>query len=66
MPILKLYSQKQEISKFKKVLAPPKIIDPSFKSNYLQSSTMSNNGPTLNHFEATFLKVKRLMWRYAY
>ena len=66
MPILKLYSQKQEISKFKKVLASPKIIDPSFKSNYLQSSTMNNNGPTLKHFEATFLKVKRLMWTYAY
>ena len=63
MPALKIYNQTQEISKFKKVLASPKIIDPSFKSSYLRSSAMSNNGPTLTHFEATFLKVKRLMWR---
>ena len=63
MPALKIYNQTQEISKFKKVLATPKIIDPSFKSSYLKSSAMSNNGPTLTHFEATFLKLKRLMWR---
>ena len=63
MPVLKICNQTQEISKFKKVLASPKIIDPSFKSNYLQSSAMNNNGPALKHFEATFLKVNRLMWR---
>ena len=63
MPVLKIYNQTQEISKFKNVLASSKIIDPSFKSSYLQSSAMNNNGPTLKHFEATFLKVKRLMWR---
>ena len=63
MPVLKIYSQTQEISKFKKVIASPKIIDPSFKSRYWKSSAMSNNGRTLKHFEGTFLKVKRLMWR---
>ena len=39
--------------KYQKVLASQKIIDPSFKSNYLQSSAMNNNGPTLKNFEAT-------------
>ena len=63
MPVLKICNQTQEISKFKKVLASLKIIDPSFKSSYLKSSAMNNNGPTLKHFEVTFLKVKRLMWR---
>ena len=63
MPVLKICNQTQEISKFKKVLASPKIIDPSFKPNYLQSSAMNNNGLTLKYFETTFLKVKRLMWR---
>ena len=63
MPVLKISNQTQEISKFKKVLSSPKIIDSSFKSSYLKSSAMNNNGSTLKHFEATFLKVKRLMWR---
>ena len=63
MPVLKIYNQTQEISKIKKVLASSKIINPSFKSSYLKSSAMNNNGRTLKNFEATFLKLKRLMWR---
>ena len=50
MPVSKIRNQAQEIAKgasFKK------IIDPSFKSNYLQSSAMKNNEPALKHFEAT-------------
>ena len=53
MPVLKICNQAQEISKLEKVLASQKIIDPSFKSNYLQSSAMKNNEPALKHFKAT-------------
>ena len=70
MPVLKICNQAQEISKLEKVLASQKIIDLSFKSNYLQSSAMNNNGPTLKHFEttpfeATFLNL-RGWWKDVY
>ena len=63
MPVLKICNQAQEISTFEKVLGSQKIIDQWFKSNYLQSSAINNNRPTLKHFEAAPFEVTFLNLR---
>ena len=60
MPVSKICNQAKEIAKGASFT---KIIDPSFKSNHLQSSAVRNNEPTLKHFEATLFQTTFLNLR---